>query len=91
LSDIAVIRVPKLALDDVERQALARELDSRPSAATAQSLRSAASTTPGDAAAALARAMAGERFTAGVDRSVQAEQRRRIELERALGKKPYQL
>jgi transposase-like protein len=33
-----------------------------------------------------------ERFTDGVDRSVQAEQRRRIaELERALGKKTYEL
>jgi transposase len=33
-----------------------------------------------------------ERFTDGVDRSAQAEQRRRIaELERALGKKTYEL
>jgi transposase len=33
-----------------------------------------------------------ERFTDGVERSVQAEQRRRIaELERALGKKTYEL
>jgi hypothetical protein len=33
-----------------------------------------------------------ERFTEGQDRSVQAEQRRRIaELERALGKKTYEL